>query len=253
MKILSSIGAVNISFCLVLLVGCGSTGVKDDAAGGEDAPKLMDTVQYMPSQEYDEKTSAYLPYVAQENPYVAQKGRIKKDAVTKYIQARRLYKAKNYKQAHVVLDEIIAIDKSLSGPWVMKGDIAVDQDLNDEAIKHYQKAVSVNPKNINAYLRMAKSQRVLGRFLKAQNTYAEVLGVWPDFPEAHLNIGVLYDIYLNHPLRAQKHMQAYLFLSGGKDKQVLAWVDEIQNRTGVKTSLISERNVQTADSLSKVN
>jgi len=223
-----------------LLVGCGSTGVKDSVDSAAAEPQLMDTIPFIPVQEYDEKTSAFLPYIARGNPYLALKGRINKHAVTKFIQARRLYKTKDFQQVEVIIDEIVEIDKKLSGPWVIRADIAVEQERLENAIQSYQKAIEINSSNINAYIKLAKTQRVSGRFIEAQNTYADALSIWPDFPEAHLNLGILYDLYLNHPLRAQRHMQAYQFLTDGKNQQVSAWIAEIQNRTGVKTTLTKQ-------------
>lgn len=224
---------------VLAIVGCGSAGVKDEVQATEKLT-LLDTTPFIPVQEFDEKTSTYLPYEAQPNPYLVLKGRINKDAVTKFIQARRLFRAGNYKQVEVLLSEVVALDKKLSGPWVMRGDIEIKQEKLEPAIAHYAKAIEVNSSNINAYIKLAKTQRLLGKFLQAQNTYTDALKVWPDFPEAHLNLGILYDIYLNHPLRAQKHMQAYQFLTEDKDKEVAAWINEIQKRTGLKTSLTKQ-------------
>ena len=77
----------------------------------------------------------------------------------------------------------------------------------------YEEAIRINKDNVNAYLRLALAQRELGEFILAQNTYSEALAIWPDFPEAHLNLSILYDLYLNHPIRAQEHMEAYQFLT----------------------------------------
>lgn len=226
---------------IVFVIGCGSSGVKNNVGDGKVEPQLLDTTPYLPVRTFDKKLEAYKPYEARQNPYLALKGRIDRDVVTKFIQARRLLRAKNTTKAKVTLGEITAMDKSLSGPWVMRGDIAVTEDKHKDAIALYKKAIQTNKSNVNAYLKLAKSQRVLGQFVPAQNTYAQALSLWPDFPEAHLNLGVLYDVYLNHPLRAQKHMQAYQFLTDGKNKQVIAWIGEIQQRTGVKTSLSTQQ------------
>ena len=111
------------------------------------------------------------------------------------------------------------------------------------AITHYQKALEINRSNMNAWLRLAHALRVQGEFLKAQNVYAHALAEWKDCPEAHLNLAVLYDVYLNLPLRAQKHMEAYMFLTGGEDKKVTNWLMEIQKRTGVAQALPADKTL----------
>ncbi|WP_245929105.1 tetratricopeptide repeat protein [Agarilytica rhodophyticola] len=236
---ISNLYKVPATLMVLALLGCGSGGIKQQAQDVEKL-SLLDTTPFIPTQEFDEKTSTYLPYEAMPNPYLELKGRIDKDAVTKFIQARRLFRSGSYQQADVMLSQVVALDNKLSGPWVMRGDIELKKDKLEPAIEHFKKAIEVNPKNVNAYIKLAKTQRLLGKFLEAQNTYTDALTVWRDFPEAHLNLGILYDIYLNHPLRAQKHMQAYQFLTGEKDKEVAAWISEIQKRTGLKTSLTKQ-------------
>lgn len=226
---------LSILSLLCWVVACGSAGVKD-GDGKAAKPTLKDTVQYLPVQKYDDKTAAYLAYEPAVNPYVVMKGRIHKDAVTKFIEVRRLLKAGRNDQVDALLNEIIALDGSLAGPWLIKGDIALGNNQREDALAHYKKAIEVNKSNVNAYLKLAKVQRVLGQFIEAQNTYAAALEVWPDFPEAHLNVAILYDIYLNHPLRAQKHMEAYLFLVDEPEQKFVTWLDEVKSRTGVTAS-----------------
>ena len=115
----------------------------------------------------------------------------------------------------------------------MLGNIYEQSNQIDNALKMYDKAIQINPSNINSYLRLALLQREKGNFIAAQNTYADALSVWKDFPEAHLNLGILYDVYLNHPIRAQKHIEAYLFLTGNKNKEAIKWYEEIKSRTGL--------------------
>jgi len=221
-----------------LLESCASNmaGKVPLAVTGNETADLLETSQYLPVPEFD-KTGLMEPYERTENPYLAKKGRIDKESVQVYIEARRAFKGKQLEQADLMLTTLTEKDKSLSGPWVMKGDIALEQGKLDAALKHYVEAVKINKDNINAYLRLAHVQRIQGDFILAQNTYAKALSIWPDCPEAHLNLAVLYDVYMNHPLRAQKHMEAYQFLTDGENEKVAAWLDELQKRSGVALTI----------------
>jgi len=221
---------------LVGLGGCGTTTAKQDLAAEEDALQQIDTRAYLPVEKFD-KEGIKLPYEPSLNPYAEQKGRIKKESVSRYIDARRALKAENYDLAAEKLRAIVADDASLSGPWVMLGDIALKQDNIKQAQEHFEKAIAVNPENVNAYLRLAKVLRIKGEFLKAQNVYAETLALWPDFPEAHLNLAVLYDVYMDQVLMAQMHMEAYQFLTDNENETVAAWLENIRQRTGVAYSI----------------
>ena len=243
MKYVNFIATMLMLGGLLGVVGCATTSErsKTNLASGKAAViTLSSTLEFVPAPKVDSAGVA-IPYVPTENPYLLQKGKIKKESIAKYIEASRATKHKQYDQAEVLLKELTVEDKNLSGPWVLLGDIATEQNDYAKAILNYQKALELNDKNINAYLRLAKAQRMKGEFLKAQNTYAKLLGLWRDCPEAHLNLAVLYDVFLNHPLRAQKHMEAYQYLTGGEDKNVAQWLIEIQQRTGVSPSLVVEK------------
>jgi len=199
----------------------------------EDADlSLAATDLYLPVQEQDDE-GEWLPYEPDNNPYTRQRGRIDRASVTQFIEARRAFKAEEWGRAEALLKKLTEADDGLSGPWVMLGDIATERGEHSQAIDAYARAIAINGDNVNAYLRLALAQRKVGRYLHAQNIYAAVLELWPDFPEAHLNLAVLYDIYLNHPIRAQQHMEAYQFLTEGENRQVAAWLEEIRSRTGI--------------------
>ncbi len=243
MKYVNFIATTLVLSGLLGIAGCATTSEKSkSAAAGAKPPEitLSSTLEYLPSPKTD-KDGNSIPYVPAENPYVLQKGKIKKESIAKYIEATRATKQKQYSQAEVSLQELTSEDKNLSGPWVLLGDIATEQNNHEKAISNYQKALEINDKNVNAYLRLAKALRMKGEFLKAQNTYAKLLVLWRDCPEAHLNLAVLYDVFLNHPLRAQKHMEAYQYLTGGEDKNIASWLVEIQQRTGVPPGLVVEK------------
>lgn len=219
----------------MVLGGCASnSSIKTTKLRQQhDKPaELTVSIQYIPQRTKNPETGLIEPYIAQLNPYTQQKGRVNASAVTSFISAKRAFQNGNYTQANELLKKVTQTDNELSGPWVLLGDIANKQKQFKKAIENYQKAIQVNRDNVNAYLRLAKLQRQLGKFIEAQNTYAKALSRWKDFPEAHLNLAVLYDIYLNKPLKAQRHLEAYQFLTSGRDKVRANWLAEIQQRTG---------------------
>ncbi len=250
-------------FIFIFISGCANNSGPDlNFTKVADVP-LVTTEQYLPVQERDE-TGALLPYIAEENPYTQLRGRISKTAVTQYIEARRAFNAKNFNDAEKLLGQLVNEEPELGGPWVMRGDIASLNDDLDQAAEHYSKAIQVSPLNFNAYLRLAKTQRQQGRFNHAQNTYALALNEWRDGPELHLNLGILYDVYLNQPLQAQAHMEAYQLLSPDHNENAITWLKEVRQRTGVASTLkvigengelelISDAKINTESSISGSN
>lgn len=219
------------------VVACAFNGGKNSwNYDGSGPAELIATEIYLPKQLVDEE-GLLLPYQAQPNPYEELTGRIDRSIIDRYIQARRAFQKGDYVQAEEMLAALMAEAPDLSGPTVMRGDIALATDNLPQAVEFYMAAIRTNPINFNAYLRLAKAQRMRGHFIHAQNTYARALQRWPDGAELHLNLGVLYDIYLNKPLQAQAHMEAYQLLRGDNSGEVVAWLDEIRQRTGVQSVL----------------
>lgn len=239
MKYVSYIpGALLSALILGSLGGCAFNGDKESwNYDGSRAVELQASDRFLPIQERDADSGEVLPYDAEPNPYAALNGRIDKTAITLYIDAQRAYTARKFELAEQLLGELIEQEPKLSGPWVLRGDIAMANDDMALAVEHYAAALKVKPINFNAHLRLAKAQRMRGHFHHAQNTYIQALTEWPDGAELHLNLGVLYDLYLNRPLEAQAHMEAYQLLSGDNHGEVSAWLEEIRGRTDVASAL----------------
>ncbi len=198
---------------------------------------VQETARFLPRQQYDEK-GLKIAYQPAENPYLLQSGSINKGSVLLFIEARKALAADDEKTAIQKLNVIIQNDKTLAGPLVMLGDIDMKHERFSAAVSYYQRALSINPGNVNAALGLAQAQRRLGQFVAAQNTYVQALQQWPDFPEAHLNLGVLYDLYLNKPEQAQAHYEAYLFLTNYRSHAAHDWLAEVRSRTGIERSFI---------------
>ncbi|NVK36827.1 MAG: tetratricopeptide repeat protein [Gammaproteobacteria bacterium] len=223
--------------CAAILAAC-SQKMQIPLAGQK--VDLKDTQVFLPQQAYDEQGKA-LAYEAKTNPYLEIKSKIDKGSVLLFIEAKKAIRKNDFATAKQKLGVITQKDTSISGPWVLLGNIAMEEKQLKKAQEYYQKAIKITPDNVNAYIALAKAQRLMGEFHVAQNTLALVLSIWKDCPEAHLNLGVLYDLYLNQPKKAQQHIEAYLFLDGYKNKQAIAWYNEIQSRTGIEKSFIDPK------------
>ena len=228
---------VSLIFSLLVLGACATNTVKPL---DNETVSLKDTLQYMPKQLFNE-TGELVEYVPRDNPYLAADSRIDKGSVLLFIEAKKAKRNGDYKTARQKLKVITKKDESISGPWVMLGEISFENKKWQQAQQDYQQALAINPDNVNAYIALARVQRVMGNFNLAQNTLENALALWPDFPEAHLNLGILYDLYLNKSQQAQQHMEAYLFLTQYKNPEVIAWLEEVKSRTGINKSFIEKK------------
>ncbi len=72
--------------------------------------------------------------------------------------------------------------------------------------------------------------REAGDFDRAAATYLEALGEDEHAAMTHLNLGILYDLYLGKPGRALYHYTEYQFLTGGEDRTVLGWIKDLERQ-----------------------
>ncbi len=235
---------------VVLLSGCaglGSVGGVDNTADipagkmVESKPavtKNSDGSQhYLPQQAYDAQ-GRKVAYVPAPNPYMGVATPVPPEAVTRFRAADELMADEQYRGARKAFEAITRDYPELSGPWLKLGELAEIGKRMERAEKSYRKALTVNPQNVNAYLALALFQRRSGNFEEARDTYMSALELWKDFPEAHRNLAILYDLYMNQPALAQPHYEAYDFLTNGDDPQVANWLIEVRRRTGIETSFI---------------
>lgn len=222
--------------------------VKNDAVTTESRQRLVivPTDTHLPRQTYN-MAGEKITYVPQQNPYTTEVATVPPEANAYFLTANARLKAGDLDIARKKFTTLTEKYPTLSGPWLKLGSIAETEEKYPEAIKHYQQAISVNRNNVNAYIALGLLQRKQGYFSDAFNTYHEALSVWKDFPEAHLNLAILYDLYLNNAEEAQKHYEAYYFLTGEKDEKVKKWLVEIRHRTGIEESFIDNPPANVAE------
>jgi tetratricopeptide (TPR) repeat protein len=242
---------ITLLLSIAVVQGCGSNLSKSadvPVYKPSSVTEQSSTLTFIPKLKVD-KEGKIIPYKASLNPYLKKKSTIDKASVEKFIVAKRALKSNDIELAEKNLLEILETNKKLSGPLVLLSDIAVERNDLEKAENYLSRAIAINKSNVNAYLRLAKVKRKLGNFKEAQQTYFDVLSIWPDFPEAHLNLGILYDVYMNENLKAQKHVEAYQFLTKGTNAKVAIWLQEIQQRTGVPAELSQQTVIAQGASL----
>lgn len=116
---------------------------------------------------------------------------------------------------------------NLSGLKLQLGDLAYQGGNLNLAKAYYQQAVVVNPYNYYAHNRLGGVQRKQGNFDAAQKSYEAALNSWGAFAPAHLNLGILFDIYLGDKNKALQHYQTYQLLTQDENRKVKGWIADI--------------------------
>jgi len=86
------------------------------------------------------------------------------------------------------------------------------------------------PQQPDIYNALGSIYRRTGRFDDAETAYLKALQLAPDYANAHLNIGILYDIYLSNLSAALNHYQRYQTISGGDNTVVNKWIIDVKQR-----------------------
>ena len=81
------------------------------------------------------------------------------------------------------------------------------------------------------------AQRKQGKFADAEAAYRHALDADPNYAPAHLNLGILCDLYRGQPQEALPQFEQYVALTG-ENKRVGGWIAELRKRLGVATPAI---------------
>ena len=118
----------------------------------------------------------------------------------------------------------------LPGPHANLGVIQRQAGKLPEAVTELETAVRLSPRQPVYWNQLGVTYRQNGQFAKAREAYDKAIGLDPGYSAAVLNLGILYDLYLNDGARALDLYGRYLLLSPSGDATVTKWVAELKNR-----------------------
>jgi tetratricopeptide (TPR) repeat protein len=108
----------------------------------------------------------------------------------------------------------------------------------DLAEQAFQEAIFRNNRDAVAYNHLGILLRYQGQFEEARKRYQRAIAIDSDYAYAHLNLGILFDIYLQNLKLALQQYQKYQALIGEEDKQVAGWITDIQRRLKIPTTKV---------------
>ena len=176
--------------------------------------------------------------VARPAPRPAPEPPVSPDLQRDWNQALAYLKAGQNKEAEQALLALTRKAPTLSGPYANLGLLYQRAGRTKEAIAALEKAIDVNPSRPVYYNELGVLYRQEGKFDVARKQYRKALDVDPDFAPAHLNLAILYDLYMQEPKEALPHYQRYRDLMPGEATNVSKWIIELERRlqSGGKTA-----------------
>jgi Flp pilus assembly protein TadD len=94
----------------------------------------------------------------------------------------------------------------------------------------FQQAIARNPDDAVAHNHLGIIQRQQGRVQDALLEYRRAHEIDSRYARAHLNLGILFDLYLQDLEKALQQYRKYLDLTSEENAQVAGWIVDIERR-----------------------
>ncbi|WP_444943090.1 tetratricopeptide repeat protein [Microbulbifer sp. ZKSA006] len=165
-----------------------------------------------------------------ENPYLRDSQSVPQPARVAMDLARQYFQANDLAASEAQLLPITEKWPELSGAWLNLAIVQQSAEKYTEAEQSFRQAIAANDNNVFAWNQLAALMRDRGRFDEAQQYYSAAIDRWPHYADAHRNLGILYDLYLQQPGRALQHYLAAQAAGNEQDKLLSAWILELERR-----------------------
>jgi cytochrome c-type biogenesis protein CcmH/NrfG len=111
------------------------------------------------------------------------------------------------------MEQAVKIAPKNAQAWINLGNTLMDAQRFGDAVNAYSKALALEPKNVPVLVDQGTCYRGIGKFDKAVEQYRKALKIDPNFPNGHLNLGVVLGFDLDRKAEAVKELKRYLELA----------------------------------------
>jgi tetratricopeptide (TPR) repeat protein len=147
-----------------------------------------------------------------------------------YQDALEAIKANEAERAISTLVKISNSHPEHFGAWINLANAYLKEMKINEAENATTRAKKINAKVAEIYNLQGLIAVHKGEYTNAEKSYKEALQLRENYPAAHYNLGLLYDIYYQDLDRAIVQYDRYLELNGGSDKKTQGWVGELKQK-----------------------
>jgi len=152
----------------------------------------------------------------------------KGDAEQRFQNALKLMKDHQPQEAREAFASLAQDFPQYSGPLNDLGVLQAQGKQRDQAIASFAKAIAANGTNAFAYGWLGILYRESGDYAHAEQAYRKAIELKPDDAAAHLNLGILCEIYLKRPAEALVQYREYQRIAGGNNLMVAVWIKQLE-------------------------
>jgi tetratricopeptide (TPR) repeat protein len=155
-------------------------------------------------------------------------------ASRKFFQATTAIGIEDYINAETLLLELISSFPEYASPRTNLALIYVNTGRVDEALPLLHDAIAMVPRDCIPQIQLALVERSRNEFAAAETAYLVCLKAEPGNAIAHLNLGILYELYMGRFEDALAAYDEYQQLVGTPDQRVAGWIANLSRR--IKTT-----------------
>lgn len=150
------------------------------------------------------------------------------DESSLYKQAITALNNNHTSEAEAIFMRFIKNRPELAGPWANLALIKYKNNEIELTSNYLQKALALSPTMPNALNLKAQIETHNGNMKEAEKLYLAALDGDDTYANAHYNIALLYDIYLQDIEKAIKHYKRYTELTENKDTATIEWIQQLE-------------------------
>jgi Flp pilus assembly protein TadD len=152
------------------------------------------------------------------------------DPEQRFQSALQLMKDKKPQDAKDAFTKLAQDFPQYSGPLNDLGVLQAQGKQSSQAIASFEHAASVSAQNDFAWGWLGILYRENGDYARAEQAYLKAIALKPENAVTHLNLGILYDVYLKRPQDALAQYKDYQRITGKDGRPVVAaWINELQD------------------------
>ena len=130
-------------------------------------------------------------------------------------------------KAERIFNELLEDKPELAGPYTNLALIQFKKKNYEQSLELVNKALLRNPELAQAYQLRGQLFVTKRKIHDAKKDYVKAIELKPDYINAHYNLALLYDIYLQEIALAIKHYETYLSLIKKPDEATQEWVNHL--------------------------